>query len=220
MKKLDQKGVLNTLLIPFVIIVLAFLAVAGFAVWAYSSRQDFKTNTDKKVATAVEIARQQTSTTKDNEFVEKEKNPLRTYRGPEAYGSVIVKYPKTWSAYVNEGGSSTNPVDGYFNPDFVPGIKTSSVYGLRVQIVPAAYDKELERFDSFVKKGTVKVTPFKFPKVKSIVGARINGEIAAGKKGSMILIPLRDKTLKVFTETDSMLGDFNKYVLPNLTFSP
>ncbi|HLB66395.1 MAG TPA: hypothetical protein VJJ78_02270 [Candidatus Saccharimonadales bacterium] len=220
MTKLDNRGVVNTLLIPLIVIGTILLAAAIFAIWAYSGRQDFKNNVDKKIETAVEIAKKQTASAKDNEFVEKEKNPLKTYRGPEAYGSVVVKYPKTWSAYVVEGGNSSNPVDGYFNPDFVPGVQTSSVYALRIQVVPSAYDRELDRYDAFVQKGTVKVAPFRFPKVKSIVGVRLNGEIANGKQGSLILVPLRDKTLKVFTETNSFVADFNKFILPNLKFSP
>ena len=220
MTKLDNRGVINTLLIPLIVIAVALLTAAIFAIWAYSGRQDFKNNVDKKIETAVEIAKKQTASAKDNEFVEKEKNPLKTYRGPEAYGSVVVKYPKTWSAYVVEGGNSSNPVDGYFNPDFVPGVQTSSVYALRIQVVPSAYDRELDRYDAFVQKGTVKVAPFRFPKVKSIVGVRLNGEIANGKQGSLILVPLRDKTLKVFTETNSFVADFNKFILPNLKFSP
>ena len=220
MTKLDNRGVVNTLLIPLIVIGTILLADAIFAIWAYSGRQDFKNNVDKKIETAVEIAKKQTASAKDNEFVEKEKNPLKTYRGPEAYGSVVVKYPKTWSAYVVEGGNSSNPVDGYFNPDFVPGVQTSSVYALRIQVVPSAYDRELDRYDAFVQKGTVKVVPFRFPKVKSIVGVRLNGEIANGKQGSLILVPLRDKTLKVFTETNSFVADFNKFILPNLKFSP
>ncbi len=52
---------------------------------------------------------------KDNEFIVREKQPLQTYTGPSAFGSISVKYPKTWSAYVDETNSST-PVDGYFHP--------------------------------------------------------------------------------------------------------
>ncbi len=211
---------MNTLLIPFILVVMTLLAAAGFGIWAYSGRQDYKTNVDKKVATAVEIAKRQTSTAKDNEFVQREKQPLKSYKGPEAYGSITVKYPKTWSAYVIDSGNSTNLVDGYFNPGFVPGVQNSSVYALRIQVVPGSYATELDRFESQTKSGKVKVAPFKFPKVSSIVGARINGEIIIGKQGSMVMVPLRDKTLKVYTEASQFVDDFNKLILPNLKFSP
>ena len=220
MHKLNQRGNINTLLIPFIGVIVLFLAAASFGVWSYMSRQDYKNNTDKKISTAVASAKKQTTTLKDNEFVQKEKRPLKSYNGPEAYGSVIIKYPKTWSAYVVEGGNSTNPVDGYFNPDFVPGVQSTTVYALRVQVVPGSYSSELDRFDSGSKSGKVKVAPFKFPKVPGVVGARINGEIEVGKNGSIVMVPLRDKTLKIFTEANQFVDDFNRLILPNVKFSP
>ena len=72
MTKLDNRGVINTLLIPLIVIAVALLTAAIFAIWAYSGRQDFKNNVDKKIETAVEIAKKQTASAKDNEFVEKE----------------------------------------------------------------------------------------------------------------------------------------------------
>lgn len=220
MHKLDEKGTLNALLIPFILVIVILLGVTGFSIWAYTSRQDYKTNVDKKIEQAVEKAKTQTATEKDTEFVEKEKLPLRTYRGPEAYGSLVVKYPKTWSAYVIEGGNSTNPVDGFFNPGYVPGVDNSAVYALRVQVLPGSYSSELQRYSDFTTAGKVKIAPFKFPKVKGVVGSRINGEIDTGKQGSVILMPLRDKTLKVSTEATTFINDFNKNILPNLRFSP
>ena len=220
MHKLDEKGALSGYLIPFIVSIVLFLSATGFGVWSYLGRQDYKTNVDKKIATAVEIAIKQTSTDKDNEFVQREKKPLKSYHGPEEYGSLDVKYPKTWSAYVIEGGNRSNPVDGYFNPSFVPGVENTTVYALRVQVVPGTYSSELGRFASFVKGGKVKVSPFKFAQVPSITGVRINGEILSGKQGSMVMVPLRDKTLKIYTEASQFVDDFNKIILPKVTFSP
>jgi len=40
-------------------------------------------------------------------------------------------------------------------------------------------------------------------------------------QGSMVLVPLRDKTLKIWTEADeTYLKDFNENILPNYTFEP
>jgi hypothetical protein len=48
----------------------------------------------------------------------------------------------------------------------------------------------------------------------------LSGQIAQQQKGTMVILPLRDKTLEVWTESDAYLSDFKNYVLPNLTFSP
>jgi hypothetical protein len=38
--------------------------------------------------------------------------------------------------------------------------------------------------------------------------------------GILVLLPMRDKTLKIWTESTAYFTDFNTYILPNLTFSP
>jgi hypothetical protein len=38
--------------------------------------------------------------------------------------------------------------------------------------------------------------------------------------GTMVLLPMRDKTLEIWTESNDYLNDFNTYVLPNMTFAP
>jgi hypothetical protein len=53
-----------------------------------------------------------------------------------------------------------------------------------------------------------------------VVGSRIDGEINLGQKDSMILLPVRDKTIKISTESQEFMGDFNDIVLANLKFVP
>jgi hypothetical protein len=212
---------INWWMISFILVFLLLLGATGFGAWAYMGRQDYKVNSDKKVSMAVEIAKKQEATTKDNEFLEKEKLPLKTYSGPEAYGSVHIEYPKTWSAYVNEvSGQSSLPVDGYFQPGFVPGIQSGASFALRVQVTSTAYDQELKKFDSYVKTGKAKVIPFTAPKVTSVAGTRVDGQIDQNTQGSIVLFPMRDKTLKVWTESSQFLNDFNTNILPNVTFVP
>lgn len=208
------------LIVALVISMLLLLGAAGFGVWAYGGRQDYKLNSDKKAAQAVEIAVKQESTKKDNEFLEKEKTPLKTYQGPSAYASVNVSYPKTWGAYVVEADRASVPVDGYFHPNFVPGVQTQTAFALRVQVSSQSYEQEMKQFDGKVKSGKVTVTPFVSKNVPSITGARIDGEINQGQNGSMVLFPIRDKTIKISTESQQFVGDFNDIILPNLKFVP
>ena len=213
----------NWWLPAFVAMLLFFLGAAAFAAWAYSSRADYKNNSDQKAAVAVTNAQKATSDAKDAEFAEKEKSPLKAYSGPSAYGSVVVQYPKTWSAYVIEATTTNSsiPVDGYFHPGFVPNTQSQGFgFALRVQVTATSYDTELKKFDSFVKQGKATVSPFKAAKVPSVAGARVDGQIDQNKTGSVVLLPLRDKTLKVSTEAAQYLNDFNTIILPNLTFVP
>ncbi|HET8708698.1 MAG TPA: hypothetical protein VFL85_00280 [Candidatus Saccharimonadales bacterium] len=217
----SQAGVMNAFVIPFVLVVLLFTGAAIFGVWAYQQMQDYKNNVDQKVAAAVTSAKQEESTAKDKIFAEKEKSPLRTYTGPSAYGSLRIQYPKSWSGYVSDDGNDDPFVDGYFYPGIVPDINNEKgSYALRVQVTQQSYSDALAEFDDQVEAKAVKVSAYKFPKVPDVVGTRVDGAVEEGKTGEMILMPLRDKTLKVWTNSDQFTTDLQKYILPNLSFSP
>jgi hypothetical protein len=194
--------------------------IGGF-VWAYMSREDYKKNSDQKVAAAVEVAKKDEGTVKDKEFAEKEKNPLKEYKTPAAYGSVSIMYPKTWSAYVAEASSNASlPVDAYFHPNIVPGFDSGTAYALRVQVTGEDYARELKHFDSLVKNGRVKTSAYQAPKMTSVTGTRVEGELVKGQKSIMVLLPLRDKTIKISTQSPQYAADFDNIVLANLVFVP
>jgi hypothetical protein len=221
MRVTNQSGTLNILLIPLIMLALFFVGAAGFGVWAFQSRQDYKNNTNQKIDAAVTVAKQQESTLKDKVFAEKEKSPLKSYNGPSAYGSIAVQFPKTWSAYISDDSNNDPYIDGYFYPGVVPTITNEkAVFSLRIQVVQQSYSDVLTNFQSEVDEGKVQVSPYKLPKVPSVVGSRLEGQIDNDKIGTMILLPMRDKTLKVWTNAVQYRDDLNTYILPNLTFSP
>jgi hypothetical protein len=221
MTQLDERGKLNILLIPLILLSVLFVAAVGFGAWAFSSRNEYKNEVDPLIAKAVSIAEEETRTEKDKEFVEKEKQPLREYRTPEDFGSALIKYPKTWSAYVAETATGTNVVDASFHPSFVPAVASNPSYALRVQIVSTSYEQVLKNFDGNVKNGKIKASPFRATQVQTVLGTRLEGEVVPQKQGTMILLPLRDKTLKIWTENNlEFLKDFDENILPNLTFTP
>ncbi len=220
MKRLNQSGTTDAWFIGFVIVLVLFFGATSFAVWAFMGRSDYKNNVDEKISTAVEAANKELGTVKDKEFAEKEKQPNRTYTGPAAYGTVSISYPKTWSVYVDESGKGSIPLDGYLNPNTVPGLQSGASFATRVQVTSTAYDQEVKRFDSFVKAGKLKASAFRADKVKDIVGIRMEGEVVVGKQGILVILPLRDKTLKVWTESTQFANDFQNTILPSLSFIP
>jgi hypothetical protein len=215
-----SKRRMGGLLIPFILTVLFLLAALIFAIWAFSERQDYKNNVDQKIETAVTIATERESTRKDNEFLEREKSPYKIFTGPETYGSLSFKYPKTWSGYVIETGRSTTPLDGYFHPKIVPDVDGDTAFALRIQIVNRPYDQVLSQFESKVGSGKVTVIAYSPKKVSGVSGSRINGEIYTGQQDTMILLPIRDKTLQIWTESQEFVKDFDSIILANLKFVP
>ena len=221
MSKSSESGLASSALI-IVLLALVLVGSLAFGFWAFSGRQDYKNKADVKIAAAVKAAKEAQATELQKQFDEQSKSPTKSYQGPVTSGSIAFSYPKTWSAYIDESGTgdSSTPVNGYFHPNFVPGVQESSSFALRVQVVPNSYSEELKQFDSLVSERKVKISAYSAPKVSGIVGVRVDGQIINGKKGSMVMFPLRDKTLKVWTEADQFVGDFNNSVLPNLTFVP
>jgi hypothetical protein len=208
------------LIIPLVLFILLFIGAGGFASWAYSERQTYKDHSDKKSAVAVEAATKALEATKEKEFVEREKLPHKIYKGPAIFGSVELTYPKTWSGFVTIQEKGQLPVVGYFYPNVVPGVDSGSDFALRVEVSNQPFSAELGLLESKIKQGDIRITPFRAARVPGVLGARVDGELNRGQKDSMVMFAVRDKTLKVWTESDQFLKDFNEIVLPQLIFTP
>ena len=221
MIKHNQNGEANGLVISFIFVIVLLIAALGVAGWAISGRQDYKNNVDQKVTVAVTQAVKDEDIAKDKQFTEEYKKPLDTYRGPEAYGSLVFEYPKTWSGYVDDSGSSSSPVDGYFAPGVVPSIsKPESSFALRVQVQNQPYDQLLKTYSSMQKSGKVKISAYALPKMPKTVGSRVVGQLSNKKTVDLILLPLRSQTVLIWTEGGSNTSDFNNSILPNFSFSP
>lgn len=210
-------------IVGLVVVTLLFLVSSVLAIIFYMQASDYKNNSDQKSAVAVEAAKEQQQKELETVFAEKEKEPLVGYTSPADLGSVYLAYPKTWSALIDENSSSSNQLDAYFHPVFVPAAKSSSNsnfnYALRAQIVQQSYKQATDSYNEKIKKGDAIATPLTgLP--GGTTGIRIDGKLDEKKSGSLIIIPVRDKVLKVWTEGDGFKNDFNNFVVKNLKFNP
>lgn len=221
MNKHNQDGAVSGVVISLVFAILLLLGAIGFGAWAYTSRQDYKDNVDAKVSVAEDAARKDESIKKDKQFAEDYKKPLKTYIGPDAYGSLVITYPKTWSGYVDDTGTGNATVDGYFAPGIVPSKEDKdSVFALRVQIVNQTYSQTLKALESKQEDGKLKAEAYALPKLPKVVGVKVTGELDSQKTGTMVILPLRSQTLQIWTEGTQYLSDYNNNILPNFSFSP
>jgi hypothetical protein len=223
MRRIDQRGAALSGLI-MAVMGLSLMISLGFGLWAFTSREDYKNKADIKIAAAAEQAKLAAEEAKELDFAEREKNPLKTYTAPAAQGSISFTFPKTWSALITESSQSGNakPLDGFFYPNYLPGVETNSTasYALRLELLTQAYSQVITPFNSQATAGTVKVTAYTPEKVPSALGVKIEGTLPNKKEGIMIVLPLRDKTIKLWTESKEFAEDFNTRILPSLTFSP
>ncbi len=217
-----QSGAINLLIIPLVLVTLLLFGIAAIAYTSYNEAADYKDNVAQKVEVEVDKARIEISAEKDKIFAEKEKFPYDRYDGPAPFGALRILYPKTWSAYISEPrNTGGRPIDGFFSPGHVPNTADAiSTFALRVIVEQRTYDAALKEFQGKVKDGKVTTRPYQSPNVPNVVGTRIDGEIVAKKQGAMIIMPMRDKTMRMWTESKDFVPDFDNIILPNFSFTP
>lgn len=213
---MNQVGAMNVLLIPLIFSSVFFVSALGFGVWAFMGREDYKNNSDQKRDTAVQVAIKQTESKKDNEFIESEKKPYRVYSGSEALGSITFEYPKTWSGYFTEDNTKSELI---MFPGLVPG-NDKSLYAVRMQVESAPYDRVVKSYESDVKSGKLNAEAFRLDKLPEVAGTRLDGEIKNGIQGSVVVLPIRDKTVRISVESSDFTGDFDTIILPSFSFLP
>ncbi|HSW85082.1 MAG TPA: hypothetical protein VLF79_00510 [Candidatus Saccharimonadales bacterium] len=220
--KHNQKGAISGLAVSLVFTIVLLIGALAFGVWAFSGRQDYKDNVDFKISRAVSQAKQAQNAADQSLFNEEAKQPLTSYQGPEAFGSIQVKYPKNWSAYVNASGGNNAQLDGYFAPGAVPSVTDqNSIFALRAQVISQAYASVLQNFSGQQKSGKLTISAYALPKLPKVVGVKVNGQLnGQGPVTTMVVLPLRSQTLEISTQGTTYLNDFNNNILPNFTFSP
>ncbi len=215
----NRESGISTPIVLVAVFVTLFVGSSAFGFWAFTERQDYKNNVEKKVADASTLAVQKAETAKEADFVEREKAPYQSYVGPATYGSLSFSFPKTWSVYQVDKDSGT-VLDVYANPRVVPGVASNQLYAFRVEIVSNTYDQEVKKFSSSIASGKLTAQAFRLTALPDTLGLRVEGEISSKTQGIMILLPLRDKTIKLFTESQDSFSDFNDIIIPSLTFIP
>ena len=220
--KYDQRGAISLLSIFSTLITILFIVAVILSVVYYQGEKKYKNDSNQLIATAVASAVQSQQTTDKNVFAKESLQPLQPFIGPEAYGTVTVYYPKTYSAYIVVNSGNSIPVNGFFEPGFVPDTTNqANAFALRLQVDAESYDQELLQYASPAKEGLVTITAYSLPKVPSVVGVKITGKILTNvQNGIMIILPLRNTTLQVWTEAPQYESNFNTLILPNLSFSP
>lgn len=202
---------------------LALVAALGFGFWANSGRSDYKNNSDKKAAQAVEIALNNQKIDLQKQFDEQSKTPLKTFQGSTTYGTISFSYPKTWSGYVDQSNAS-EPINAYFYPDVVPGVQSATAFAVRVELVSTDYKQVIDPLSAQVKTGALTAVAFLPPKLTGIKNAQpgtlFDGAITQTVSGEMLVIKVRDKTLQISTQSKDFVNDFNNTILPSLTFVP
>lgn len=212
----DQRGSTDPLIIPLAISIVILVMVSGFGIWTYTKYLDASKVEQAEIDQAVQEANAKLTEDLEVAFAEREKSPTKVYKSPQYTGSVEITYPKTWSVYTEEderGGA----VNAYLNPKEVRNIGSDAPVALRLTVKKEKYSAVAEDYAKQADAGVAKITAIE---VAGTTGIRVDGQITDDFQGAVVMLPLREKTLKIWTENTSYLNDFNDIVIKNLTFVP
>lgn len=208
----------KSLLLMILAIIGGLVSVTFIAlfIWMYARWDSADKDVESKITAAVTEAVNNKAEEMENEFIEREKSPYRTFAGPADYGELSFEYPKTWSVYEAKDATNGGDYEAYLNPDKVYPVGVNTINALRVTIKDQAYDTYVATYENYIKSGKLAVS------VRPINGENANlytGEMPGNKiVGIAAVFKIRDKTAII--QTDAMLfePDYQK-ILDSVRFN-
>ena len=216
-KKKDVAGLVKTI----VIIALSLLAVTfiGLFIWMKNEYEtENSRDLDGEIELAVAASKDELTTKMENEFVEREKYPYKSFSGPIDYGELSFEYPKTWSVYVAEDAVNGGTFSAYFNPGEIEPISNLNIDALRVQIVDRPYDDVVQEYTGPLQDVNRPLT------VESITVNGTSANLYTGAipgtefKGFILVLKIRDKTAILRTDSVLFEAEFRK-LIETITFN-
>ena len=211
MNKSNSRGSIDIWMISTICLGVLSIGAVVFGAWAFMNYNEQKTDVDSKISDAVSIAKKDQADSDEVKFTQREKEPYRTFVGPDDYGQVNLSYPKTWSVYIanDAGNGKSGEYQAYMNPVTVPAIVSTQQYALRINIAQKSYDSAIASYESLVKKGDLKSSSVT---IGDATGTRFDGAFSKDIRGSAVLFRIRDKVLTVQTDADTFKPDFETVI--------
>lgn len=201
-----KPGAVNGWMITALVGIVLFLLASVAAVWLFLAYNEQKTDVDGKMKVAVAEAKKEQASEDRKQYLEESKNPRLEFVGPADYGRVSFMYPRNWSVYVDKDGVDRGDYKAYLHPAVVPPASSKdSRFALRVEILNQDFDAVLRQYESLLKKGDLTSST---PEFNGNASTRIDGAFSKELRGSVVLMKVRDKTIRFSTDADSFKPDF------------
>lgn len=206
-----EQGAISGQMVAIVGLALLVLILGALSIWAIVSYNEQKTDVEGRVAVAVAEAKNAQATEDEKKYLEREKEPLEKFVGPEDYGRLTFSYPKTWSGYIDKDAANGGEYKVYFHPEVVPPVGNSETqqFALRVTIEQRDYDQVVQSYDGLVKKGDLKQSS---TSSQGNNGTRLEGNFSKNIRGAAVIYKSRDKTITLRTDAFTFKPDFDKLV--------
>lgn len=208
-KHIYEKGAISGLQVSVIGLAVLVLGLGSFGIWSFVSYQDAQSNVDSKIEVAEANAKKEQADEDEKKFSEREKEPYKTFRGPENYCSLVFNYPKTWSVYVDKDASNGGDYEAYLHPDTVLPVSANQQFALRVSVQIKDYDDVTGQFQSLVTKGDLKSSE---TSSQGNQGLRLDGNFTKNIRGAAVIYKCRDRTITLRTDADTFKPFFDKIV--------
>lgn len=205
----NEQGGISGSTIAIIGLVVLVLVTGSLAIWAYINYDKQKTDVQGKIDVAVLEAENAKQAEDDKKFAEREKEPNRDFVGPDNFGRLTFRYPKTWSAFVSDDGSNGNSYRAYLNPVTVPPLGEKQQFALRVSIEQKDYDQVVKTYQEKVKKGDLRSSA---TSANGHNGTRLDGTFSKDIRGAAVIYQIRDKTVTLRTDADTFKPDFEALI--------
>lgn len=210
-----QQGAANAWVVVAIVAIMLFIGAASAAVWAYASYTEQRNDVESRIKLAEAKAAKDQQEKDQKEFDEREKNPRAEFVGPAEYGRLSFRYPKTWSVYIEKDGRNRGDYVAYLHKDYIaPANDQTNRYMLRVEILNQDYAAVLKNYESKIKSGDLRSSS---PEYNGIPSTRIDGAFDKELRGSVVLMQVRDKTIRLSTDAESFRPDFDE-ILGTVSF--
>lgn len=202
----------STLIFIIIIVFLSILMVTffGLFIWKLMDYNEISTDVNGQIDVAVAAAKDEQAMKDEQEFLEREKYPYRSFSGPVDYGQLSFEYPKTWSVYVASDASKGGDFKAYFNPIQVDEVSDKTIMALRVIIRDKDFESVVAEYQRFVdaKDSQLNMSSVTF---NNITANKYTGTIPGTEfSGYIVIFKIRDKTAIVQTDSVNFEADYNK----------
>jgi len=201
----NHRSVIETVIL--VVVSLIAVTFIGLFIWKYLEWDNIKTDVDGQIDAAVAVAVSENTTKMENEFIEREKYPYKSFMGPVDYGSVSFEYPKTWNLYIAKDAANGGNYEAYLNPGEVLPVGNATINALRVIIQDKAFDAVAKTYENSVKNGKVSMVT---RNIGSTVANVYTGELSNNIRGIVTIFKVRDKTVMLQTDSELFSDEYYK----------
>ncbi len=196
----------NTLLWALVgLLGLGAVVFAILSVFAFSQARTATTTLNQQKKAAADAARADQKKQDEQAAEIAAESPFRSYVAPIEYGSFEIKFPKNWSANVDQARGSTTQVTLTLHPDFIRrDNNTDELASAKILLVQRTLEEYLKQFQA--QKGLTRADTT----VSGVKGVQLTGKFADKRTTRLVVVPIRDKSLVFINEDEKYAREFDQ----------